>query len=72
MVLIKLGDHITTDHIMPSNAKLLPYRSNIPYLAEYCLTPCDPEFPKRAAANKGGIIVAGENYGQDPAGSMQP
>ena len=64
MVLIKLGDHITTDHIMPSNAKLLPYRSNIPYLAEYCLTPCDPEFPKRAAANKGGIIVAGENYGQ--------
>ena len=64
MVLIKLGDHITTDHIMPSNAKLLPYRSNIPYLAEYCLTPCDPEFPKRAAANKGGIIVDGESYGQ--------
>lgn len=63
-VLIKLGDHITTDHIMPSNAKLLPYRSNIPYLAEYCLTPCDPDFPKRAQENSGGIIAAGENYGQ--------
>jgi aconitate hydratase len=62
--LIKLGDHITTDHIMPSNAKLLPYRSNIPYLAEYCLTPCDPDFPKRAQENSGGIIAAGENYGQ--------
>ena len=47
-ILIKVEDNITTDHIMPSNAKLLPYRSNIPYLAEYCLTPCDPDFPKRA------------------------
>lgn len=45
-VLIKLGDNITTDHIMPSNAKLLPYRSNIPYLSDYCLTPCDPDFLK--------------------------
>lgn len=63
-VLIKLGDDITTDHIMPSNAKLLPYRSNIPYLSDYCLVPCDPEFPKRARDNKGGIIVAGFNYGQ--------
>ena len=45
-ILIKVEDNITTDHIMPSNAKLLPYRSNIPYLAEYCLTPCDPDFPK--------------------------
>lgn len=45
-VLIKVGDDITTDHIMPSNAKLLPYRSNIPYLSDYCLVPCDPEFPK--------------------------
>ncbi|MGB3985856.1 MAG: aconitate hydratase, partial [Limnochordia bacterium] len=63
-VLIKLGDHITTDHIMPSNAKLLPFRSNIPYLAQYCLTPCDPEFPRRAEENGGGIIVGGENYGQ--------
>ena len=63
-VLIKLGDNITTDHIMPSNAKLLPYRSNVPYLAEFCLTPCDAEFPARAKANGGGFIVAGQNYGQ--------
>lgn len=63
-VLIKVGDNITTDHIMPSNAKLLPYRSNVPYLAEYCLTPCDPEFPKRAKDNKGGFIIGGSNYGQ--------
>jgi aconitate hydratase len=62
--LIKLGDNITTDHIMPSNAKLLPFRSNIPYLAEFCLAPCDPEFPKRARENGGGFIVGGSNYGQ--------
>ncbi len=62
--LIKLGDNITTDHIMPSNAKLLPYRSNIPYLAEFCLTPCDPDFPKRAKENGGGFIIGGSNYGQ--------
>ena len=62
--LIKLGDNITTDHIMPSNAKLLPYRSNIPYLADFCLTPCDEGFPARAKAAAGGFIVAGENYGQ--------
>ena len=63
-VLIKLGDNITTDHIMPSNAKLLPYRSNVPYLSEFCLTPCDADFPKRAKENGGGFIVAGQNYGQ--------
>ncbi|MBP2034157.1 aconitate hydratase [Clostridium algifaecis] len=63
-VLTKVGDNITTDHIMPSNAKLLPYRSNIPHLAEYCLTPCDEDFPKKAKENGGGIIVAGSNYGQ--------
>jgi aconitate hydratase len=63
-VLIKVEDNITTDHIMPSNAKLLPFRSNIPHLAEYCLTPCDPEFPKRAKENGGGFIVGGSNYGQ--------
>ena len=63
-VLIKLEDNITTDHIMPSNAKLLPYRSNIPYLSEYCLTPCDPEFPAKAKAKGGGFIVDGANYGQ--------
>lgn len=63
-VLIKVEDNITTDHIMPSNAKLLPFRSNIPYLSEYCLAPCDPEFPARAKSKGGGFIVAGSNYGQ--------
>lgn len=62
--LIVVEDNITTDHIMPSNAKLLPYRSNIPYLADYCLAPCDPEFPQRAKDNHGGFIVGGQNYGQ--------
>lgn len=62
--LIVVEDNITTDHIMPSNAKLLPFRSNIPYLADYCLTPCDPEFPQRAKENKGGFIIGGQNYGQ--------
>lgn len=63
-VLIKVEDNITTDHIMPSGASLLPYRSNIPHLSDYCLTPCDPDFPKRAKENGGGFIVGGENYGQ--------
>ncbi|MEG1134337.1 MAG: aconitate hydratase [Cellulosilyticaceae bacterium] len=63
-VLVKVEDNITTDHIMPSHASLLPYRSNVPYLAEYCLTPCDSEFPARAKAYGGGIIVGGDNYGQ--------
>ncbi|MGL4607513.1 MAG: aconitate hydratase [Eubacteriaceae bacterium] len=62
--LIVVEDNITTDHIMPSNAKLLPYRSNIPYLSNYCLVPCDPEFPQRALDNGGGFIVGGSNYGQ--------
>ncbi|MCX8130535.1 MAG: aconitate hydratase [Clostridia bacterium] len=62
--LIKVEDNITTDHIMPSNAKLLPFRSNVPYLAEFCLTPCDPDFPKRAKENNGGFIIGGSNYGQ--------
>lgn len=62
--LIKLGDNITTDHIMPSNAKLLPYRSNIPYLSDYCLAPCDKDFPSRAKTESGGFIIAGHNYGQ--------
>ncbi|MBQ3053700.1 MAG: aconitate hydratase [Clostridia bacterium] len=62
--LIKVEDNITTDHIMPSNAKLLPFRSNIPYLSEFCLVPCDPEFPARAKANGGGFIIGGSNYGQ--------
>ena len=63
-VLLKMEDNITTDHIMPSNAQLLPYRSNIPYLSDYCLTPVDPAFPARAKAEHGGILVAGQNYGQ--------
>ena len=62
--LIVLEDNITTDHIMPSNARLLPYRSNIPYLADYCLNPVDPDFSKRAKEKGGGFIVAGSNYGQ--------
>ena len=63
-VLIKVEDNITTDHIMPSNSKLLPFRSNIPYLSEFCFNTIDTEFPKRAKENNGGFIVAGENYGQ--------
>lgn len=63
-VLIKVQDNITTDHIMPSNSKLLPFRSNIPYLSKFCFNTVDVEFPKRAKENDGGIIVAGANYGQ--------
>lgn len=63
-VLLKMEDNITTDHIMPSNAKLLPYRSNVPYLSDYCLTPVDETFPARAKQEKGGLLVAGSNYGQ--------
>ena len=62
--LIKLGDNITTDHITPSNAKLLPFHSNVPYPAGFCLAPCDEGFAERAKANGGGFIVAGGNYGQ--------
>jgi aconitate hydratase len=63
-VLIKVEDNITTDHIMPSNSKLLPFRSNIPYLAEFCFNTVDTEFPKRAKEFDGGFIIAGGNYGQ--------
>ncbi|AEB76570.1 aconitate hydratase [Clostridium botulinum] len=63
-VLIKVGDNITTDHIIPSDARLLPFRSNIPHLANYCLVPCNEDFPKRAKENNGGFIISGENYGQ--------
>ena len=62
--LTKVGDNITTDHIMPSNAKLLPFRSNIPVLSDYCLTPSDKDFPKKAKENNGGFIIGGSNYGQ--------
>ncbi|MCC0782176.1 aconitate hydratase [Clostridioides sp. ES-S-0108-01] len=63
-VILKTEDNITTDHIMPSNAKLLPFRSNIPYLANYCFNTVDTEFPQRAKDNDGGFIVGGDNYGQ--------
>lgn len=63
-VVLKVEDNITTDHIMPSNAKLLPFRSNIPYLSNYCFNTVDEEFPQRAIKNKGGFIVGGDNYGQ--------
>jgi aconitate hydratase len=63
-VLIKLKDNITTDDIVPSHAKLLPYRSNIPYLADFCLTSFDAGLTERAKALNGSIIIAKENYGQ--------
>ncbi|MGI6486011.1 MAG: aconitate hydratase [Thermoanaerobacterales bacterium] len=63
-VMLKLGDNITTDHIMPSGVKLLPYRSNIPYLSEFCFSGIDSDFTRRCRENEGGFIVAGENYGQ--------
>ena len=62
--LLKVGDNITTDHILPAGAKILPYRSNIPYLSKFCFEVCDPEFPERARNEHGGIVVGGENYGQ--------
>ena len=61
---LKVGDNITTDHIMPAGSKILPYRSNIPKLSEFCFTVCDPTFPERARAAGDGIIVGGSNYGQ--------
>jgi aconitate hydratase len=63
-VLIKVGDDITTDHIMPSNAKLLPLRSNIPELSKHCFETIDADFSKRAMEWGGGVIVGGNNYGQ--------
>ena len=57
-------DNVTTDDIVPSYAKLLPYRSNIPYLADYCFHGTDPDFVQRVKALKGGVIIGGENYGQ--------
>ena len=61
---LKLGDNITTDHIMPAGAKILPYRSNIPKLSEFCFGVCDSSFPERAKAAEQSIIVGGANYGQ--------
>lgn len=63
-LVLKVGDNITTDHIMPAGAKILPYRSNIPYLSKFCFEVCDPAFPERAKSAGNGIIVGGSNYGQ--------
>ncbi len=63
-LVLKVGDNITTDHIMPAGAKILPYRSNIPKLSEFCFRVCDPSFSERAKAAGDGIIVGGSNYGQ--------
>ena len=63
-LLLKVGDNITTDDIMPSNARLLPYRSNIPELSKYCFGTITKDFRDRAQKNGGGIILGGENYGQ--------
>lgn len=63
-LVLKVGDNITTDHIMPAGSKILPYRSNIPKLSEFCFTVCDTSFPARAKAAGDGIIVGGSNYGQ--------
>ena len=63
-VALKVGDNITTDHIMPAGAKILPLRSNIPAISEHCFTVCDKEFPARAKALGSSIIVGGNNYGQ--------
>ena len=62
--LLKVGDNITTDHIMPAGSKILPYRSNIPYLSDFCFIRCDKDFPARAKVEGSCIIVGGINYGQ--------
>ena len=63
-LVLKVGDNITTDHIMPAGAKILPYRSNIPYLSKFCFAVCDETFSERALAAGESIIVGGANYGQ--------
>ena len=63
-VSLKVGDNITTDHIMPAGAKILPLRSNIPAISQHCFTVCDEEFPRRAKNMGVSIIVGGTNYGQ--------
>ena len=63
-LVLKVGDNITTDHIMPAGAKILPYRSNIPFLSQYCFGVCDKTFPERALAAGQSIVVGGINYGQ--------
>lgn len=63
-VLIKVGDNITTDHIMPAGAKILPFRSNIPEISKFVFEAIDPDFYKKAKEADGGFIIGGENYGQ--------
>ena len=63
-IVLKTEDNITTDHILPAGAKLLPYRSNIPYYSNYCFINVDPKFPARCQEKGGGIIIGGANYGQ--------
>ena len=63
-LILKVGDNITTDHIMPAGTKILPYRSNVPKLSEFCFTVCDADFPERARREGGGVILGGTNYGQ--------
>ena len=63
-LVLKVGDDITTDHIMPAGTKVLPYRSNVPKLSEFCFTVCDKDFPARAKQKGGGVILGGMNYGQ--------
>ena len=63
-LVLKVEDNITTDHIMPAGSKILPYRSNIPFLSQFCFSVCDTTFPERAKAAGDGIIVGGSNYGQ--------
>ena len=63
-VVLKVGDNITTDHIMPAGAKILPYRSNIPYLSKFCFEVCESTFAERAKKVENGIIIGGSNYGQ--------
>ena len=70
-VLLKVGDNITTDHIMPAGAKVLPYRSNIPKISTFCFGVVDETFPERAKAAGKGIIVGGSNYGQGSSRSMR-
>ena len=63
-LVLKVGDNITTDHIMPAGSKILPYRSNIPYLSQFSFGVCDKTFPERAKAAGSSIVVGGSNYGQ--------
>ena len=61
---LKVGDNITTDHIMPAGAKILPYRSNIPYLSNFCFRQCDEHFAENCKREGSGMIIGGANYGQ--------